>query len=128
MGFLEGGELFVTGRRKDMIILRGRNLYAEDVEQAAAGAHPALRPGAAAAFAVPAAGEERVALAHELRPGAEASDVEEVAAAVRRAVGARLGLSLEAVVLVEAGSLPRTSSGKIRRHAAREMLLAALAG
>ena len=61
LGFLRDGELFVTGRLKDLIILRGRNVYPQDVEWAAERCHPALRTGGAAAFAVEVDGEERLA-------------------------------------------------------------------
>ena len=140
LGFLDGGELFVAGRLKDLIILRGRNLYPQDVEQAAERSHPALRPGCGAAFAVERAvesaveraverggergEEERLVVAWELDPHAE-PDVEAVAGAVRQAVAEAVEAAVDEVVLLRAGSIPKTSSGKIRRGACREGYLAA---
>ncbi|MEA2694314.1 MAG: hypothetical protein QOJ16_3701, partial [Acidobacteriota bacterium] len=126
LGFLAGpagGDLFVTGRSKDLIILRGRNLYPQDVELTAEGAHPALRPGCGAAFAVERAGEERLVIVHEVERQAAtagASALETIAQAVRRAVAEEHEAAVEEVVLLRGGTIPKTSSGKIRRHACRE--------
>src|SRR6185295_10150913 len=62
LGFLDGGELYVTGRLKDLIILRGRNHYPQDIELTAELSHPALQPGSTAAFAIQVEGEERLAV------------------------------------------------------------------
>ena len=123
LGFLRGGELFVTGRRKDLIIVRGRNHYPQDVELAAEKAHPALRPGCGAAFAVETDGEERLVVAFEVERHGSA-DPDEVTAAVRRSVLEEQEIAAHDVVLVRAGTIPRTSSGKVRRHACREAYLA----
>src|SRR5690242_19620390 len=85
-GFLRDGELFVTGRIKDLIILRGRNIYPQDVEWAAGHSHPALRAGGAAAFAVEVAGEERLAIVIETERKLRTEAAEEVLAAIRRGV------------------------------------------
>jgi amino acid adenylation domain-containing protein len=118
LGFLSDGELFVTGRLKDLIILRGRNHYPEDLEVVAEGAHAALRPGCNAAFAVEADGEERLVVVLELdrRTAAEPGQVLD---AVRRAVTEVHEVQVHEVVLVRAGTVPKTSSGKVRRHACR---------
>jgi amino acid adenylation domain-containing protein len=123
LGFVDGGELFVTGRLKDLIILRGRNLYPHDVERTVEHSHPALRPGGGAAFSVDEDGAERLVVVHEVERRAGA-DVETVAAAVRAAVAAEHEAQVHAVVLLKAGSLPRTSSGKTRRNACRQGWLA----
>jgi amino acid adenylation domain-containing protein len=119
------GELFVTGRLKDLIILRGRNVYPQDVERTAERVDPALRPGGGAAFSIERGGEERLVVVQEVehgRPGApEPSDLAE---AVRRAVADEHEVAVEEVVLLRSGTLPKTSSGKVRRQACREGYLA----
>ncbi|HVR97912.1 MAG TPA: MupA/Atu3671 family FMN-dependent luciferase-like monooxygenase, partial [Thermoanaerobaculia bacterium] len=118
LGFLHEGELFVTGRLKDLIILRGRNHYPQDLELTAERSHPALRPGGSAAFSIDHEGEERLVLACELERGA-APPVEEVAGAVRRGVAEEHEVQVFDLVLLRAGTLPRTSSGKVRRRGCR---------
>ncbi len=123
LGFLQTGELFVTGRLKDLIILRGRNHYPQDVELTVEQSHPALRPGCGAAFAVEEGGEERLVVVQELRREARHADPAEVLDAIRRAVAEEHEVQLHAVVLLRTASLPKTSSGKVRRHACREGFL-----
>ncbi|HSS49853.1 MAG TPA: amino acid adenylation domain-containing protein, partial [Thermoanaerobaculia bacterium] len=129
LGFLTGGELFVTGRLKDLIILRGRNHYPQDVELTAERSHRALRPGCGAAFSIEAEGEERLVVAHEVEPRSnteegERQEWEEIGAAVVRTVAAVHEIPVHAVVLLKPGTIPKTSSGKIRRRACREDYLA----
>jgi len=123
LGFLHAGELFVTGRLKDLIIVRGRNLYPQDIELSAERAHPALRVGCGAAFSVEVDGEERLIVVQELdrRGEAAASDAAE---AIRQAVAAEHEVPPHEVVLIRAGSLPKTSSGKVQRRACRSLYLA----
>ncbi len=116
LGFEHGGELFVCGRCKDLIILYGRNLYPQDIEWTVQQSHPALRTDAGAAFAVDMAGQERLVVAQEL-DFRQVVDIEAVAAAIRQAVYAEHEVQVYTVVLLQAGSIPRTSSGKIRRQA-----------
>jgi amino acid adenylation domain-containing protein len=127
LGFVDGsGALFVTGRLKDLIILRGRNLYPQDIERTLEGCHPALRPGCAAAFGVDAGGEERLVVVQELDPRTRTVDapvVEAITEAVRRAVAQEHEVQVYDVVLIAAGSLPKTTSGKVRRRECRRLLL-----
>jgi amino acid adenylation domain-containing protein len=123
LGFLRDGELFVTGRRKELIILGGRNLYPQDVEHVVERSHPALRPHSGAAFSIEADGGERLVVVQELRPRAKA-DPEEILGAIREAVGDACEAPVYAVALVSAGSVPKTTSGKIMRRACRERYLA----
>ncbi len=120
LGILEAGELYVTGRQKDVIIVRGRNIYPEDLEQAIEASHRGIRPGCAAAFAVEADGEERVAVAVEIHDGAEPLDVAE---AVQGAVVTAADAPVFAVALLPKGALPKTSSGKRQRQATRRAFL-----
>ena len=130
LGFLVAGELFLTGRAKDLIILRGRNLYPQDVELTVERSHPAMRPGCGAAFAVEVEGEERLVVVQEVERDAErrwAGDPAGFQAAVeaaRRAVAAEHEAALHAVALVRTATVPKTSSGKIRRRSCREDFLA----
>jgi amino acid adenylation domain-containing protein len=130
LGFLVDGELFLTGRAKDLIIVRGRNLYPQDVELTAERSHDGLRPGCGAAFSVDAGGEERLVVVQEVERDAEKRWAREpgalaaVADVVRRSVAAEHEVAVHAVVLVRAGSVPKTSSGKIRRRSCREDFLA----
>ena len=128
LGFVQDGELFVTGRLKDLIILRGRNLYPQDLELTAEQAHPSVRPGSSAAFSLDGNdennenGEERLVLISEV--DRHAGDLATIAEAVRRAVTEEHGVAVADVVLIRLGTIPKTSSGKIRRREGRERYLA----
>jgi acyl-CoA synthetase (AMP-forming)/AMP-acid ligase II len=123
-GFLHAGELFVTGRLKDVIIIRGQNHYPQDIERTVENSHEALRPGAGAAFAIDFKGAERLVIVQEVeRSYLRKLNVQEVASSIRQAVVAHHGLDIFATVLVKTGSIPKTSSGKIRRHACRAEFL-----
>ncbi len=119
LGFVQGGELFVTGRLKDLIIIRGRNAYPQDIELTVERCHPALRLGCGAAFAVEVDGEERLVIVQELEHRHQHPDVEQVAAAVRQVVAEQHEIHVYAVALLKTGGIPKTSSGKIQRHACR---------
>lgn len=120
LGFVHNGELFVTGRLKDLIIIRGRNYYPQDIELTVERSHPALRPACGAAFAVEVNGVERLGVAQEVqRTYLRNLDVDEVVGAIRKAVSQEHELQLYAVVLLLTGSIPKTSSGKIQRYACR---------
>jgi acyl-CoA synthetase (AMP-forming)/AMP-acid ligase II/acyl carrier protein len=119
LGYLRAGDLFVTGRAKDVIVFRGVNYHAVDVEAAALEA-AGKQGGTAAAFVVETASGPLPALVLEVRGGAEPS----FAAGVRAAVLSRTGLLLDLVALVPPRSVPRTSSGKVRRGVCRDLLTA----
>jgi acyl-CoA synthetase (AMP-forming)/AMP-acid ligase II/acyl carrier protein len=123
LGFLRAGELFVTGRLKDLIVIRGRNIHPQDVERTAEASHPALRPGAGAAFAVDVDGAERLVVVQEVDPD-RAGPLTEVAGGIRRAVTVAHEVRPYSVVLIESRSIPKTSSGKIQRGRTRDSLLA----
>jgi acyl-CoA synthetase (AMP-forming)/AMP-acid ligase II len=116
LGFMLGRQLFVTGRIKDLIIIRGRNHYPQDIELTAERSSPALRPGRAAAFTVLDGDRERLVVAHEIATQAGDVVVAEVADAIRAAVAADHGIGVHTVVLVPPGAIPKTSSGKIQRR------------
>ena len=117
IGFLHDGELYVCGRRKEMIIVHGRNLYAGDIE-AIAGATPGVRPGRVAALGVlddDADGECCVIMAEAEDPALGAEAEAELAGAVRARVSAALGLHVRRVVFGPAGWLVKSTSGKMSR-------------
>ncbi|MEV5754373.1 fatty acyl-AMP ligase [Actinoallomurus sp. NPDC052308] len=122
LGFLCDGELYVTGRLKDLIIVNGRNIYPQDVEEASRDVHPAAR--AAAAFGVEA-GREHVVLIQEVRP-ADLGDLtyEGLARRIKGELARAFGLPSMNVVLVPRGGVGKTTSGKIQRRRMREMFLA----
>jgi len=122
LGFIKDGELFITGRIKDLMILRGVNVYPQDIELTAQQSHPHLLPDSGAAFTVDVDGQERLVVTHEIHRR-HRGDVEEVFQSVRRAIAEEHDLPVEVVVLVQAGSIPKTSSGKIQRHACRNAFL-----
>ena len=126
LGFVGEEGLFVTGRLKDLLIMRGRNYYPEDLEDAVRLAHPALANGRAAAFGFEAAGEEALVIAFE--PTRDAIKPESLAAAVATAVAAvsrGFGLRLHDFVVLRPGGLPRTTSGKVQRARCRALYLEA---
>ncbi len=118
LGVVHRGDLYVTGRLKDLIVIDGRNFHPQDIEAAAGEAHPAIRRDRVAAFGVSDSGGEGAVVVAERARGADADD-REVIRAVLRAVSREHGLTLRAVRLVPSGGLPRTSSGKVARSAAK---------
>ena len=122
LGFSQNGELFITGRLKDVVIIRGRNLYPQDIELTAERSHPALRKGSVAAFAVEVENEERLVIVQELE-FRQKPDFEEAIAAIRQAVTLEQEVQVYAVVLIKGGSIPKTSSGKIQRRACKAEFL-----
>jgi 8-amino-7-oxononanoate synthase len=123
LGFMDDGELFVTGRLKDMIIIRGVNHYPQDIELTAEQSHDGVRIGNCAAFSVEQDNRELLVIVAEIERRAQAH-AEPVLEAIRREVGREHELIVDAVVLIKAGSIPKTSSGKIQRHACRNEFLA----
>lgn len=125
LGFLRDGRLVVTGRRKDLVIVRGQNHYPHDIELTAERADPALRTGCSAAFQVPGEGvDDRLVIVLEVRRSPEPVDGAGITARVREAVAAGHGLHVHAVVLIPAGTIPKTSSGKVQRSLCRARHLA----
>lgn len=124
MGFLLDGELFITGRLKDLIIIRGSNHYPQDIEQTVEQSHATLRLSCCAAFSVDAAGEERLVVAQEVeRQAIPHLNLDEVVGAIRRAIAEQHELQVYAVVLLKTGTIPKTSSGKIQRRACKASFL-----
>jgi len=122
MGFVKDGELFITGRIKDLIIIRGRNHYPQDIELTVEKSHPNLRPGCNAVFSADLDGEERLVIVQEVRnPKKVAGD--ELIKTIRQAVTETHELQPYSVVLIKPRTIPKTSSGKIQRRATKKEYL-----
>jgi acyl transferase domain-containing protein/acyl-CoA synthetase (AMP-forming)/AMP-acid ligase II/acyl carrier protein len=122
LGFMRDGEIYVTGRLKDIVIVRGFNHYPQDIEATTKRADPALRANAGAAFSIECNSEERLVIVQEVeRTHVRKLEVEAVAAAVRAAIAEEHQIQLDTLVLVKPGAIPKTSSGKIRRSAAKAL-------
>jgi acyl-CoA synthetase (AMP-forming)/AMP-acid ligase II len=136
LGFQLDGELFITGRLKDLIVIRGLNYYPNDIEMSAEQAHPGVGAGACAAFAVDAGDQENLVVVaevarqalHQINSENAAADrsglCAAMAARIREQVAQDHELQIHELVLVRPGGIPRTSSGKIRRRDCRAMYLA----
>ena len=125
LGFMQDGELFITGRLKDLIIIRGVNHYPQDIEATVERSHKNLRPGVSAAITVEIDGRERLVIVNEMERvrQRDSDELEEVYDSIRRQVSAEHEIPVEGIALVKAGSIPKTSSGKIQRHACRREFL-----
>ena len=123
MGFLRHGELFITGRCKELIIFCGRNHYPQDIERTVEQCHEELKPYGGAVFAIDDGTRERVVIVHEVAR-AKRVDLAALLELIRRRVGEEHQIPVDDVVLIRQGSLPKTSSGKTQRAACREQYLA----
>jgi acyl-CoA synthetase (AMP-forming)/AMP-acid ligase II len=144
LGFLNDGELFVTGRLKDLIIIDGNNHYPQDIEWTVARSHPALRKDSTAAFSINVAGREQLIAVVEVEPRYRQTfsprdkdnnpgrnvnhrpqlDFKEVTRTVRKAVAEHHDLRLYDITFLRAGGMPKTYSGKIQRYACKKQYLA----
>ena len=128
LGVYLHGELYITGRIADLVIIDGRNHYPQDIEATTAEASPTVRRGYVAAFSVPANAlpgsdtddtSERLVIIAERAPGTGRADPQPAIEAIRAAVSHRHGLSVSDVRFLPAGAIPRTTSGKLARQACR---------
>jgi acyl-CoA synthetase (AMP-forming)/AMP-acid ligase II len=123
LGFLRDGELYVTGRLKDLIIVDGRNHYPQDIEATVEGSHPAVRAGCCAAFALEGEKERVVVVVEVDHRWRQPVDPVDMAQAIRRAVHVGHDLPVHEAVLVQHGSVPKTTSGKTQMRFCRELYL-----
>ena len=117
------GELYVTGRIADLITIDGRNHYPQDIETTAAEASPIVRRGYVTAFSVPNETGQGLVIIAERAAGTSRADPEPAIEAIKQAVSDRHGLTVADVRLLPAGSIPRTTSGKLARRACRAQYL-----
>lgn len=126
LGFIHDRELFVTGRLKDLIIIRGRNYYPQDIELQVEHCHPALGKGSTAAFLIEdqVTGEERLVVAKEVdRHTARKVDLNEIIGTIRRTIAEVFDIQVYGVALVREATFPKTSSGKVQRYLCRTEFL-----
>ncbi len=122
LGLAHDGELFITGRLKDLIILRGRNHYPQDLERTVEAVHRALRPGCVAAFSTQGEGEEQLAILAEVDQSRLEGTLEALAGQVRGALAAEHGVAPRTLCFIPPRTILKTSSGKLQRSACREAL------
>ncbi|MEV5986217.1 fatty acyl-AMP ligase [Streptomyces sp. NPDC052051] len=122
MGVLQDGQLYVTGRLKEMVILAGRNLYPQDIERAVQAEDKAFGAGAGAVFSVETDREHLVAV-QEIRPGNVTGDLRALAATVQACVSKEFSVPAGNVLLVRPGTVRKTTSGKIQRTLMRKLFL-----
>ncbi len=124
LGFFHEGELYISGRHKDLIIINGRNIYPQDIELLTEKAHPALRQNASAAFSVDIDGEEKLVVVAEVeRSAIRELNADNVCDRIRENIVMETELSVYAIQLLRTASILKTSSGKIQRKACREAFL-----
>ena len=126
LGFVDAnGELFITGRIKDVIIVRGNNHYPQDIENTVQNAHPALRRHCGAAFSVIGLeNAEKVVVVQEVeRTHRRTLDAKDISARVREAVAVQHEITIDEIVLIPPGTIPKTTSGKIQRSTTRKLWL-----
>ena len=124
LGFIRDGQLFVTGRIKDLIIIHGRNHYPQDIELTVERAHPALRPGCTAAFSVDVQGEEQLVVVQEVkRQYRQNFNADEIFTAIREEVAKNHQLMLHGIAIIDTLTILKTSSGKIQRRANKRAYL-----
>jgi acyl-CoA synthetase (AMP-forming)/AMP-acid ligase II len=116
---VRAGELFVTGRIKNVIVVRGRNYYPQDIEATVQAVHPGLRPGGGAAFEVREPDTPRLVIVQEVERRCRQLDVAQLLGDIRQAVSEQHDLQVDDIQLLEFGSIPRTTSGKVQHHLCR---------
>ena len=125
LGFMQNGELFITGRIKDLIIIRGTNHYPQDIEWTVQQTHAAMRPDYGACFSIIEDGEERLVVVQEVgRSHQNTIDADDLIAEIRQSISEAHELQVYAVALVKSGNVLKTSSGKIQRRKCRASFLA----
>lgn len=123
LGFIQNGELFVSGRIKDLILIRGHNHYPQDIEETVRRLHEAFRPNSGAAIGCIIDGEERLVILQEIDRQGRRLDLESLRKEIRRAIAEEHQLQVQDIVFLRNGSLPKTTSGKIRRRECRQRYL-----
>ncbi|MGD9898614.1 MAG: beta-ketoacyl synthase N-terminal-like domain-containing protein [Calditrichaceae bacterium] len=118
LGFLDKGNLYVTGRVKDLIIIRGRNYYPQDIEYLIENSHPEIRPGCSAAFSIDVDSSERLIVVVEVRH-TKNINVKQITDAIRLIINETFDIQTHSIALIKPRTIPKTSSGKIQRHACK---------
>jgi acyl-CoA synthetase (AMP-forming)/AMP-acid ligase II len=122
-GFLKDGELYIAGRIKDLIIMRGTNHYPQDIEWTVQHLHPALRSDYGAAFSIEDSGNEQLVVVQEIERRSESFDPEQLIGDIRQEIAEEHEITAYAIVLAKSGTILKTASGKIQRRACRQNFL-----
>ena len=123
LGFIKDDEVYITGRIKDVMIIRGKNFYPQDIEVSVGRSHELIKPGAGVVFSVPIKGEEYLVVLSELAKEAHDENCDDIIDAIESCIFEDHGLSLAGIQLLKPGSIPFTSSGKVMRQASRKIFL-----
>jgi acyl-CoA synthetase (AMP-forming)/AMP-acid ligase II len=123
LGFLLDNELYITGRLKDLIIIRGSNHYPQDIELTVERCHEALQPAGGGVFSIDGDGEERLVVVQEVNRKYRRENLDPAIQAIRKAIAEHHDLQVYAIVLIKPFTVPKTSSGKIQRHACKAKFL-----
>jgi acyl-CoA synthetase (AMP-forming)/AMP-acid ligase II/acyl carrier protein len=123
LGFLREGNLFITGRIKDLIIIRGQNYIPTDIEYTVESSHANLRNGCSAAVSLKSDGEEKLAVVCEIRKKVKKAECEDIAAGILRDISDGHGINASRLALIKARTIPKTTSGKIRHKMCKMALL-----
>jgi len=122
LGFFQDGELVVAGRLRDLIIIRGRNVYPQDIEQTVEACHPAVRPASVGVLGIETEEVEGLLVVSEV-DSRQCPDLDDAVGAIRQAIAEEHDVPVDGIVLLKPAAFPRTSSGKLQRWACRERLL-----
>lgn len=123
LGFMHEDDLYITGRLKAMLIIRGQNYYSEDIEYTVASSHPAIEAGAIAAFSIDVDESEQLVIACELERSQRHTDPQEVITGIRRSVFESHGIPAYSVALLRPATMPLTTSGKVQRFECKNQYL-----
>lgn len=135
LGFMHDGEVYVTGRIKDLIIIRGRNHYPQEIERTVESSHAGIRPKCSAAISLPSSDGECLAIVAEINRRASGShlnpghdnprqkEIDEIIFSIRQSIAEQHDVQTSVVSILARGDIPKTSSGKIKRHACRMAIL-----
>jgi len=124
LGFFDNNELYITGRNKDLLIIHGKNHYPQDIEISVSNAHQEIKPDTGAAFSVDVDGVEQLVIVQELNHRVDQALQDDIAQHIKVAVSQHHAMQLSDLVFIRHGLLPKTTSGKIQRQAAKRMYLA----
>lgn len=123
LGFIKDGNLYVTGRSKELIIIHGRNYYPQDIEFLVESCDPALKKGCGAAFSIDYDNEEKLVIIQEVKNRVEPEKLEQILCQIRETINRKLGFDPYNILLVQSAAVPKTTSGKIQRLKCRELYL-----
>lgn len=123
MGFFGGDELYVSGRLKELIIIKGRNFYPQDIELIVEGCDSVLKPGCSASFSIDHNNEEKLIVVQEIKNRVKINNIQQLLGKINLEISRNLEVDVYDILLVKSGSIPKTTSGKIQRIKAKKLYL-----